>query len=103
MVPGDRRNRGAGRVVLASRIASNHQAERGFAFWVLHDPWGNEFCVLQPIFPQFLADNSRGTTDQQTTGHRDDGSFRWPATGSRFPDTLAPASAYAVLGSGFAT
>ena len=26
----------------------DHQAERGFDFWVLRDPWGNEFCVLQP-------------------------------------------------------
>jgi predicted enzyme related to lactoylglutathione lyase len=33
----------------------DHQAERGFEFWVLHDPWGNEFCVLQPEFPELLA------------------------------------------------
>jgi predicted enzyme related to lactoylglutathione lyase len=33
----------------------DHEAERGFDFWVLHDPWGNEFCVLQPEFPEFLA------------------------------------------------
>jgi len=33
----------------------DHQAERGFDFWVLHDPWGNEFCVLQPEFPELLA------------------------------------------------
>ncbi len=30
-------------------------AERGFDFWVLRDPWGNEFCVLQPEFPELLA------------------------------------------------
>ena len=24
----------------------DHQQERGFDFWVLRDPWGNEFCVL---------------------------------------------------------
>lgn len=33
----------------------DHQQERGFEFWVLRDPWGNEFCVLQPEFPDLLA------------------------------------------------
>ena len=33
----------------------DHQAERGFDCWVLRDPWGNEFCVLQPEFPDLLA------------------------------------------------
>jgi hypothetical protein len=33
----------------------DHQQERGFDFWVLHDPWGNEFCVLQEEFPELLA------------------------------------------------
>jgi predicted enzyme related to lactoylglutathione lyase len=33
----------------------DHQQERGFDFWVLRDPWGNEFCVLQPEFPALLA------------------------------------------------
>ena len=33
----------------------DHQQERGFEFWVLRDPWGNEFCVLQPTFPELLA------------------------------------------------
>jgi predicted enzyme related to lactoylglutathione lyase len=33
----------------------NHQAERGFDFWLLRDPWGNEFCVLQPEFAELLA------------------------------------------------
>lgn len=32
----------------------DHQQERGFDFWVLHDPWGNEFCVLHPNFPDLL-------------------------------------------------
>ncbi len=44
----------------------DHQAERGFDFWVLRDPWGNEFCVLQPEFPGLLARqepwNHRSTT-----------------------------------------
>jgi predicted enzyme related to lactoylglutathione lyase len=33
----------------------DHQQQRGFDFWVLRDPWGNEFCVLQPEFPDLLA------------------------------------------------
>ena len=33
----------------------DHQQERGFDFWVMLDPWGNEFCVLQPEFPELLA------------------------------------------------
>jgi predicted enzyme related to lactoylglutathione lyase len=33
----------------------DHQQERGWDFWVLRDPWANEFCVLQPEFPELLA------------------------------------------------
>jgi hypothetical protein len=33
----------------------DHQQEHGFDFWVLRDPWGNEFCVLHPNFPDLLA------------------------------------------------
>jgi predicted enzyme related to lactoylglutathione lyase len=33
----------------------DHQQERGYDFWVLRDPWDNEFCVLQPEFPGLLA------------------------------------------------
>lgn len=33
----------------------DHQQERGFDFWVLQDPWGNEFCVLQEEFSKLLA------------------------------------------------
>lgn len=33
----------------------DHQQERGYDFWVMRDPWGNEFCVLQPEFPHLLA------------------------------------------------
>jgi hypothetical protein len=33
----------------------DHQQERGFDFWVMRDPWDNEFCVLQPTFPDLLA------------------------------------------------
>lgn len=33
----------------------DHQQERGYDFWVLCDPWNNEFCVLQTEFPNLLA------------------------------------------------
>lgn len=33
----------------------DHQQERDHDFWVLRDPWGNEFCVLPPEFPALLA------------------------------------------------
>ena len=33
----------------------DHQTERGYDFWVLRDPWANEFCVLQINFPDLLA------------------------------------------------
>lgn len=33
----------------------DHQQERGHDFWVMQDPWGNEFCVLQTEFPDLLA------------------------------------------------
>ncbi len=35
-------------------IRHEHQQERGFDFWVLRDPWGNEFCLLEPNFPHLL-------------------------------------------------
>jgi hypothetical protein len=37
----------------------DHQQERGFDFWVMRDPWGNEFCVLFPNFPELLAQRER--------------------------------------------
>ena len=33
----------------------DHQKEREFDFWVMRDPWANEFCVLQVEFPELLA------------------------------------------------
>ena len=33
----------------------DHQRERGYDFWVLRDPWHNEFCVLQVNFEDLLA------------------------------------------------
>ncbi len=36
-------------------VRHDHQQLRGFDFWVMLDPWGNEFCVLQERFPDLLA------------------------------------------------
>jgi membrane glycosyltransferase len=36
----------------------DHQQERGYDSWVLSDPWGDEFCVLQLEFPDLLARRS---------------------------------------------
>jgi Sigma-70 region 2 len=33
----------------------DHQAERGFEFWVLRGPWGNEFGVSWPTCPDQSA------------------------------------------------
>jgi glyoxalase superfamily protein len=33
----------------------DHQQERGVDFWVLRDPWGNQFCVLHPNLPELLT------------------------------------------------
>ena len=38
----------------ATRYA--RRQERGFDFWVMQDPWGNEFCVLETRFPELLAE-----------------------------------------------
>ena len=32
----------------------DHHQERGYDFWVMRDPWGNEFCILEPVFPTLL-------------------------------------------------
>jgi catechol 2,3-dioxygenase-like lactoylglutathione lyase family enzyme len=37
-------------------IRWDHQQERGYDFWVMQDPWGNEFCVIQTEFPDQLAE-----------------------------------------------
>ena len=33
----------------------DHQQERGFDFWVMRDPWGNEFCILPSDDPNVSA------------------------------------------------
>lgn len=51
-------------------IRWDHQAERGFEFWVLRDPWGNEFCVLQPEFPELLARQEAWNHEAATDGSK---------------------------------
>jgi Glyoxalase-like domain len=34
------------------------QKERGFDFLVMRDPWGNEFCVLQEMYSEQLAERT---------------------------------------------
>ena len=48
----------------------DHQQERGFDFWVLRDPWQNEFCVLQPEFPDLL-DQQTPWVQPLVVGHRE--------------------------------
>jgi predicted enzyme related to lactoylglutathione lyase len=59
----------------------NHQQERGYDFWVMRDPWGNEFCVLQPEFPQLLANR----TPWQSTRRGVKQEARGSAPGARHP------------------
>ena len=33
----------------------DHQQLRDFDFWVMRDPWHNEFCILQTTFPERLS------------------------------------------------
>lgn len=33
---------------------ATNQTERGYNFWVMLNPWGNYFCLLQPTFPRLL-------------------------------------------------
>jgi predicted enzyme related to lactoylglutathione lyase len=33
----------------------DHQTPSGLEFWVLRDPWGNEFCVLPSMLVRYLA------------------------------------------------
>jgi predicted enzyme related to lactoylglutathione lyase len=37
-------------------VRRDHQTARGYDFWVMQDPWGNEFCVLETAFPDLLAE-----------------------------------------------
>jgi hypothetical protein len=39
----------------------DHQQLRGFDFWVLRDPWANEFCILHTTFPDLLAHRKQWT------------------------------------------
>jgi hypothetical protein len=33
----------------------DHQQERGSDFWVMRDPWGNEFFILRSNDPNLVA------------------------------------------------
>jgi len=44
----------------------DHQQERGFDFWVMRDPWENEFCVLQLNFPELLSQREPWPTTATT-------------------------------------
>ena len=46
----------------------DHQQERGYDFWVLRDPWANEFCVLQVNFPDLLAQGPVWPDSRRRTG-----------------------------------
>ncbi|HUK68411.1 MAG TPA: VOC family protein [Streptosporangiaceae bacterium] len=48
----------------------DHQQERGFDFWVMRDPWENEFCVLQTEFPELLAQRELAATGKWRAGDR---------------------------------
>ena len=47
------------RLVALGATRWDHQQARGYDFWVLRDPWDNEFCVLQPTFPELLSHAAR--------------------------------------------
>ncbi|AYY12187.1 VOC family protein [Actinobacteria bacterium YIM 96077] len=42
----------------------DYQHERDHDFWVLRDPWGNEFCVLHVEFPELLSRRPTWPSDQ---------------------------------------
>ena len=48
----------------------DHQQERGYEFWGMRDPWGNEFCVLQAEFPELLARREPWTDEQAAAADR---------------------------------
>ncbi len=39
----------------------DHQELRGYDIWVMQDPDGNEFCVLETRFPELLAEDKQLT------------------------------------------
>ena len=43
------------RIEALGGVRWDHQQERGHEFWVLRDPWANEFCVLSTEFPDLLT------------------------------------------------
>jgi predicted enzyme related to lactoylglutathione lyase len=54
------------RLELLGATRCEHQQERGYDFWVMLDPWGNEFCVLQPEFPDLLSRRKPWESDDKS-------------------------------------
>ena len=46
----------------------DHQQERGFDFWVMRDPWENEFCILPSDDPNVTAQHEP-LGKEPTTGY----------------------------------
>jgi predicted enzyme related to lactoylglutathione lyase len=44
------------RLELLGAVRQDHQTARGYDFWVMGDPWGNEFCVLQSMYADLLSE-----------------------------------------------
>ena len=44
-----------GRLEALGATRWDHHAPSGLEFWVLRDPWGNEFCVLPSLLVGYLA------------------------------------------------
>jgi len=44
----------------------DHQQERGFDFWVMRDPWENEFCILPSNDPSVIAQDEPSCGDLAT-------------------------------------
>jgi predicted enzyme related to lactoylglutathione lyase len=44
----------------------DHQQERGFDFWVMRDPWDNEFCILPSNDPNVVTQDGPSSNDLVT-------------------------------------
>ncbi len=49
----------ADRLVKLGARKHKYMDERGFQFWIMFDPFGNEFCVLQPEYPKLLEHGNK--------------------------------------------
>lgn len=60
----------------------DHQQETRLWLLVMHNPWGNEFCVLQPNFPDLLAHATHGPRRRQSTPTNTNQTMTCPAAKS---------------------